>query len=62
MEGLNGEVRVPFGQGETDTLPLPWAAAMLTAWRARDPAGFGALLAEVVTGTRPKMARQMAGQ
>lgn len=51
----NGEVRVPFGPDPWQTVPLPWAAALLRLFRDRDPARFGAYLAEVATGTKPAL-------
>jgi hypothetical protein len=65
MDGASngaGEIRVPFGSGPTDTMPAEWAADLLKMWRTRDPAGFGAALAEVVTGTKPRPARTRAPQ
>jgi hypothetical protein len=48
---------VSFGPREGQEMPLEWAAAMLTLWKERQPAQFGAYLAEVVTGAKPKASR-----
>jgi hypothetical protein len=42
----NGKIYVAFGAGETDEMPLEWAARMLTAWRDKNPSAFGKALAE----------------
>jgi hypothetical protein len=39
------------------TISLDWATQMLQEWRSRNPGGFGAVLAEVVTGARPTLSR-----
>lgn len=49
---------VSFGAEPHQVIPLMWAERMLTMWRRRDPAHFGALLAEVATGTAPKARRR----
>jgi hypothetical protein len=53
--GSNGhappeEVKVRFGRGETDTMPLVWAEKILTELRATRPAQFGKLLSAAVLG------------
>jgi hypothetical protein len=48
----NGKVYVKFGPGVTQEMPLDWAVKMLSNWRERQPAQFGKMLAEVVTGQR----------
>ena len=47
-----GKVYVKFGPGVTQEMPLDWAVKMLSNWRERQPAQFGKMLAEVVTGQR----------
>ena len=42
-------VRVRFGPGPDDTVPLSWADAMLTKLRADNPAVFGRLIRDVVS-------------
>lgn len=49
---------IPFDDGPTDTMPSEWAERMLRSWRQRDPAGFGAALAEAAVGVAPKIRRQ----
>lgn len=46
--------RVSFGPKEWQSLPLEAAALLLTMWRERQPAQFGAYLAEVMTGEVPR--------
>lgn len=46
----NGRVYVKFGPHATDEMPIEWAVKILTTWRERQPAQFGKMLAEVVTG------------
>jgi hypothetical protein len=53
-EKLNGElhavpVRVRFGPGKDQDMPLSWAEKMLGKLRDSHPSQFGKLLAEVVT-------------
>jgi hypothetical protein len=50
--------RVSFGPLEYQTLELEVASLLLTMWRQRQPAAFGAYLAEVLTGTRPAASRE----
>ena len=57
MDENGAAVRVPFSEDGSKHLPLDWAGALLTLWCKRQPEVFGAYLAEVVTGTRPKAAR-----
>lgn len=45
-------VYVKFGPKAHQEISTEVAAMMLTSWRERDPAGFGAYLAEAFTGTR----------
>jgi hypothetical protein len=40
-----------FGPSPNQVIPLGTAEALLALWRDREPARFGALLAEVMTGT-----------
>jgi hypothetical protein len=53
----NGHVRVSFGTEEWRSIPPEVASKVLTLWRDRNPAQFGAYLAEVLTGARPARAR-----
>jgi hypothetical protein len=57
MDGENGQAPVrkasdyvSFGPLPTQEMPREWAEKMLTLWRERNPAQFGKLLSEVVTG------------
>ncbi|HLM89233.1 MAG TPA: hypothetical protein VK284_09425 [Streptosporangiaceae bacterium] len=54
--------RVSFGPKEYQTLNLEVASMVLTLWRERQPATFGAYLAEVMTGTRPAASRNRRPQ
>lgn len=56
-EHSNGEIRVPFGPRDNQHIPLSVASAMLRMWQERDPAHFGALLAESLTGVPPRTGR-----
>lgn len=49
--------RVSFGPKEWQSLQLEVASMMLTLFKQRQPALFGAYLAEVMTDTKPKAAR-----
>jgi hypothetical protein len=58
LDKLNGQVEAPpvrvrFGPGRTQTMPLEWAEAMLSAWRDTDPKRFGAALAKAAMEARP---------
>lgn len=48
----NGKIYVKFGPRDTEEMPIQWAEKMLTIWKDRNPAQFGKMLAEVVTGSR----------
>ena len=50
----DGTVFVRFGPKETQEMHLEAAQEMLTLWRERQPAQFGRMLAEVLTGVAPK--------
>lgn len=52
---------IPFGPGPTQILHPDTAAAMLGLWCERDPARFGALLAEVLTGAKLTRAHRPRG-
>lgn len=41
-------IRVPFGPKPTETMPLEWAAYMLSALKQRNPRLFGELLTGAV--------------
>jgi len=47
-----GEVRVRFGPGNTQTIPLEWAELILSAWRERSPKQFGDALAQAALEAR----------
>lgn len=51
-------VRVSFGPKEWQTMQPEVASMLLTLWRERAPATFGAYLAEVLTGSKPRGGRQ----
>ena len=54
----NGHVpRVSFGPKEWQSLQPEVASMLLTLLKDRQPALFGAYLAEVMTGAKPKAAR-----
>lgn len=55
--GGNLAARVSFGPKEWQNMQLEVASMLLTLWRERAPAQFGAYLAEVLTGSKPKAAR-----
>jgi hypothetical protein len=48
----NGKIYVKFGPRPTEEISLEWASEMLSIMKARDPARFGKLLAEVVTSAK----------
>ena len=50
--------RVSFGPKEWQTMQPEVASMLLTLWRERAPATFGAYLAEVLTGQKPRGGRQ----
>lgn len=52
--------RVSFGPKEWQSMQPEVASMLLTLWRERQPAQFGAYLAEVLTGEKPgtRYARQ----
>jgi hypothetical protein len=50
-------LRVKFGPKEWQSVPAEVASILLTLWRERQPAVFGAYLAEVLTGEKPKAGR-----
>lgn len=53
-----GTARVPFGPKDYQTVDAEVASMLLTLWRDRAPAQFGAYLAEVLTGTKPGSGRK----
>jgi hypothetical protein len=65
MSDLIAEDRRPgwvrFGQLDHQELSAEVASMMLTLWRERNPAQFGAVLAEAMTGTAPRAARGRNG-
>lgn len=48
------ETRIDFGPKQYQSLPAEAATLLLTMWRERQPAQFGAYLAEVMTGEPPR--------
>ncbi len=46
------EIRVRFGPGNTQTIPLEWAESILSAWRERSPKQFGDALAAAALEAR----------
>lgn len=50
--------RVSFGPKEWQSMQLEVASMLLTLWRERQAAQFGAYLAEVLTGTAPGTSRK----
>lgn len=50
--------RISFGPKDWQCLQPEVASALLTLWRERAPATFGAYLAEIMTGAKPKGGRQ----
>ena len=49
--------RIKFGPKEWQSLQPEVASMVLTMWRERQPAVFGAYLAEVLTGEPPRTRR-----
>jgi hypothetical protein len=45
--------RISFGPKEWQSIQLEVASMLLTLWRERQPAVFGAYLAEILTGEKP---------
>jgi hypothetical protein len=41
-----GEIRVRFGPGPSQTMPIDWAEAMLTKWKNDHEAQFGKALSD----------------
>jgi hypothetical protein len=54
---ISGDGYLLIGGGREFPLRLDWATAMLSEWRRKHPAQFGAHLAEVVTGVPAKAGR-----
>lgn len=52
--------RISFGPKEWQNMQPEVASMLLTLWRDRQPAVFGAYLAEVLTGTKPAPTRERA--
>lgn len=57
MSDGNGEIRVPFGEGESQHVPLSWAAHILTKLHDEQPLIFGKYLTEAVTGLAVRVSR-----
>lgn len=62
MEGTDVTVlpRIKFGPKPHQEISPEVAEMMLMLWRERNPAQFGSVLAEVMTGERPAATRQRA--
>jgi len=58
MSDENGTVQISFGPKPHQEISPEVASAVLTLWRERNAAEFGAYLAEVMTGERPTAIRQ----
>jgi hypothetical protein len=57
-DGASVPLRIKFGPKPHQELSPEVAELMLTLWREKNPAQFGAVLAEVMTGERPAATRQ----
>lgn len=47
-----GEIRVRFGSGPSQTMPIDWAEAMLAEWKDKKPAEFGKYLSEAAMAAK----------
>jgi hypothetical protein len=47
-----GELRVAFGPGHSQTMPIDWAERMLSEWREKQPAVFGKYLSEAAMNAK----------
>ena len=47
-----GEIRVAFGPGHSQTMPIDWAEKMLSEWREKKPAEFGKFLSDAAMNAR----------
>jgi hypothetical protein len=52
LTGEAGDIRVPFGPGPTQDVPLEWAARMLASLKDAHPVQFGKLLAEAALAAK----------
>lgn len=60
-DGVAVQPRIRFGPKPHQELSPEVAELMLTLWREKNPAQFGAVLAEVMTGERPAATRTRGG-
>jgi hypothetical protein len=60
-EDAGGQLRIRFGPKPHQEISPEVAEMMLMLWREKNPAQFGAVLAEVMTGERPAATRQRGG-
>ncbi len=56
-EHVPTRARISFGPKEWQSLQPEVASMLLTLWRERAPATFGAYLGEIMTGERPRSRR-----
>ena len=47
-----GEIRVAFGPGHSQTMPIDWAEAMFAEWKEKDPKKFGEYLARAAMSAK----------
>jgi hypothetical protein len=47
-----GEIRVRFGEGLSQTMPLDWAEHMLSAWKEKQPKQWGQFLTEAAMAAK----------
>jgi hypothetical protein len=60
-EGASVQLRIRFGPKPHQEISPEVAEMMLMLWREKNPAQFGAVLAEVMTGERPAATRHRTG-
>lgn len=47
-----GEIRVRFGEGLSQTMPLDWAEKMLSEWKEKQPKQFGQYLSDAALSAK----------
>ena len=47
-----GEIRVRFGEGLSQTMPLDWAEYMLAEWKKKQPKQWGQYLADAASAAK----------
>jgi hypothetical protein len=52
MDAESGPVRVSFGPGNTQDMPIEWAEHMLTEWARTHPPQFGKALTEAALNAK----------